>query len=760
MAKIESLLKELPTRTAHLYRSIWHKYTQWLQEQNQDEVANDLEYVLSYKLITTYIVSHDDISKDPSLVCEALIWFARALEVDEQTVTQLREWLHCLMKVLSYDSSNMVHVLQKISINLWNPNTDSLQSKHFKTCQDKLKLLLDFQWKFSTNLSFEDRTSVSLKEIKCIHDPENRKCGLAHTSQPNFVLIPNFDSPFTCPVFTMAVYYYLRFQGVKKYYKGDGYDVLSEFEHIPIIRGKSLDQYPRELTVGNWYPTIFKYCELPYTKKNWFQRNPEWPEFPDMSKIRSTPLERSSRGQGQNESGVSFTDSDSGSDTEYTFGIPNFMIEKMNRSKFQPCPNVRIQLFPTDLPANLQPVFDLLNSVLVTNLPLLYKVFPSHDIFMDPTLKTPQNIAFLTGNRTLDIESQQSILSMVIDKKGIASELAPTLIKSDPNENGLLTYRSPEVPENITNSLDEIKSELQNMIQLQSSVGFSQLITVLLEIFQKLDIKRSSKQFVIELLQSCKNDMKRALSNPDPNYILLKSDDNGNNLGALNDSSPELENENNIFESMDEQGPLRKKSRPNYAEDPPSDDENMEELAQVVNQLITRKLNENLAQQTDRIISSIQPMLRDMVREEISLALNTSNTEHYSESNNDTKEKTSNKSKNSISPSFSTENDFEMKPECNDIQSIILEWFTPNPECVHSMNKKYGNKWRLSDPNKSLYKMRKPIVQYYIHLINEEKLNKFDAFKRLELLLDRYGTIQTLSEILESEKKNSYASVT
>lgn len=101
-----------------------------------------------------------------------------------------------------------------------------------------------------------------------------------------------------------------------------------------------------------------------------------------------------------------------------------------------------------------------------------------------------------------------------------------------------------------------------------------------------------------------------------------------------------------------------------------------------------------------------------------------------------------------------------MNPDCSDIKSIILEWFTPNRECVHSMNKKYGNKWRLTEPNLSLYRIRKPIVQYYIHLINVENLNKFDALNKLEAVLEKHHSVPLLSSFLEKAKKNGYASVT
>ncbi|CDO94265.1 unnamed protein product [Kluyveromyces dobzhanskii CBS 2104] len=748
MSRLESLLKELPTRTAHLYRSIWHRYTQWLETIPEVDTS-DVKLTLSQKWVIKYIISHGDLANDPLPTCDAMIWFARALGLEDSEVLELQQWLHGLVKLLEFDYSNVNGFLEKISINLWNPNTDSLQSKHFKTCQDKLKLLLDFQWKFSTNISFEDRTTVSLRDLRCVMDSENGKCGLAHPRNPSFVLIPNFQSPFTCPVFTMAVYYYLRFHGVKKYYKGDGYQIIfSQFEHVPIIRGKSLDQYPRELTLGNWYPTIFKYCQLPYTKKNWFQVNPGWPQFPNSTDRQS--VDSALEGHLAE------------SDSLNTIGVPDFYIERLNRTKFEPCPQVQIRLFPTDLPSDVQPIFDLLNSVLVFNLPLLYRVFPTHDIFLDPSLKTPQNLGFITGTLPLDIKLQEHLLAQIIDKNGAVAELVPGMIKTDHNEYAVAPLGTTFEAGESQVAFEEVRSELGKLIRLQTSTAFSQLITVLLEIFQRLDFKRSNKQFVLELLQSCRTDVKHGIMNansvvPDSaaqNSADENSDDEGvNHRGKKGPYDAIAYNSDEDSES--EYEPSMKRSKPNYVEEPLSEDENMEELAQMVNQLITRKFNENLEQQTDRIISSIQPTLREMVRAEVAEALNTCvrDATPISSAN----KKSCDENYQNSSP---LEYSFEMSEDCSNIQSIILEWFTPNPECVHSMNKKYGNKWRLSDPNRKLYKQRKPIVQYYIHLINTEKLDKFDAFNKLESILERYQSIEDLSSFLDSSKKTGYVSVT
>lgn len=708
--QMESLVKELPTRTAHLYRSLWQRYVLWVEREekqhgngNSDDNDNDNDNdngqrvpgKLSVALVVGFLLSDVDLAKDGQAVSDAMVWFARAFKFAE--IARLQEWMRLVTKVVSFDPHQNQFLLDKLSINLWNPATETLQSKHFKNCQDKLKLLLDFQWKFKTNLSFEQRAAISLSDLRVTTEGP---CSIYHYQDPSFVLIPDFHSPFTCPVFTMAVYYYLRFHGVKKYYKGDGFNILSELDHVPIVRGKSLDQYPRELTLGNWYPVFFKYCQLPYTKKDWFQVNHEWPQFPS-SHLDSLP------------------------DLDLFAGTPTVFVTKMNRTVFHECPDVDIALFPNDIPDHFKPIFHLLNSVLVRNLPLLYQVFPEHDIFLDPELKTPQCIAYLAG--TFEFDPQKEILSLLVDKKNESSHrtnaVDVNVTKIEPN--GSLNH---ELNNNSGFSPDEFKSQMQQLIQLQTSASFSQMINVFLEIFNRLEFKRSNKQFVIDLLNSCKKNINQQIKNT-----------------TLSDAQSQWEQDESNVENASFFEPKLKKHKPNYEEEL-SDEENIEELTQLVNQVITRQFNENLQQQTDRIISTIQPTLRQMVHEEVAQFLNGSSNNTAPNTSNETHE-------------LQMET-FQMDANSNDIQSIILEWFTPNPECVHTMNKKHGNAWRLNEPNRSLYKMKKPIVQYYIHLINVAKFDKFEAFKRLELLLLEHKSIELLSNYLDSKKGQNYANVT
>lgn len=699
--KMDSVLKEVPARTAHVYRGIWARYEAWCVKRGQ-------EIQLRFQNVIRFMVEEIVGKEDVDTVSEGLKWIARGQGVDDEERKKMEAYLNEMTKVCKYDGLGDRRVLEKISINMWNPGKDSLQSKHFKTCQDKLKFLVDFQWKFVTNLSFEERSMVSVRDLRVVDDEKRGVAAImynAGSEGPAFMMQANFESPFVCPVFAMAVYYFLRFHGVKKLYKGDGYWLLEEQGHVPVIRAKALDQYPRELTLGNWYPVCFKYCELPYTKKEWFQVNVDKPRF-------LIPLE-----------GLA-------DDEWFTCGVPNFFIETMNGVKLGGCPNMGIDLFPTDLPPEFQPLFHLLNKVLVRNLPILYNIFPNHDIFIDPTLKTPQMIAYLT--KSIDMDSYYDILQHLVDSKSNLHHLGIP---------GSVSLPLANLNENGSDTIDQLKSELQKLVRMQTSKAFSQLIVVLSEIFHKLEFKRSNKQFVLDLLNSCRKDVDSVIKSTTTTATTIENEI----------SHEEISVKDRDLAPSSSLQPLQKK-RKYYEEEESSDEESLEELTQLVNQLITRQFNENLQQQTDRIIEAVEPMVKKMVHEEISNVLAGASSPTINTRDSDSNESSIFPSNNSIG--------FQMSAKCNDIESIILEWFTPNPDCVHNMNKRFGNKWRKTEPNFSLYKLRKPIVQYYIHLINEVKMDKFGAFKKLESLLQSQGSIEALSNHLDIQKSTNYINVT
>ena len=82
-----------------------------------DLTGADLKLFLSQKYIVKYIASHDDIAKDPLPTCDAMIWFSRALDIENNDVLVLQQRLYGLVKLLEFDYSNVIAILQKISIN-------------------------------------------------------------------------------------------------------------------------------------------------------------------------------------------------------------------------------------------------------------------------------------------------------------------------------------------------------------------------------------------------------------------------------------------------------------------------------------------------------------------------------------------------------------------------------------------------------------------------------------------------------------------
>ncbi|KAL6944800.1 hypothetical protein ACO0RG_001554 [Hanseniaspora osmophila] len=69
--------------------------------------------------------------------------------------------------------------------------------------------------------------------------------------------------------------------------------------------------------------------------------------------------------------------------------------------------------------------------------------------------------------------------------------------------------------------------------------------------------------------------------------------------------------------------------------------------------------------------------------------------------------------------STTTKSNFTLNPnEQLPIADVICEWYSPDPQqnnmSISSMNKKYNTLWRATDPNKHLYKLRKPVIEAYL----------------------------------------------
>ncbi|KAL6949053.1 hypothetical protein ACO0QE_001541 [Hanseniaspora vineae] len=108
------------------------------------------------------------------------------------------------------------------------------------------------------------------------------------------------------------------------------------------------------------------------------------------------------------------------------------------------------------------------------------------------------------------------------------------------------------------------------------------------------------------------------------------------------------------------------------------------------------------------------------------------------------------------------------------IADIICEWYSPDPQqhnmSISSMNKKYNTVWRATNPNKHLYKLRKPVIEAYLKTFsalqqrakgskNEVDL-KLEALQLLESFCTKKfaGNMVELSLYVKTFLKNSKSS--
>ncbi|CCH60789.1 hypothetical protein TBLA_0D02880 [Henningerozyma blattae CBS 6284] len=84
---------------------------------------------------------------------------------------------------------------------------------------------------------------------------------------------------------------------------------------------------------------------------------------------------------------------------------------------------------------------------------------------------------------------------------------------------------------------------------------------------------------------------------------------------------------------------------------------------------------------------------------------------------------------------------FAMNPTFDTVQEVVDEWLIPNPEmgnqCVSTMNKQYGKKWRLDF--KDIFKQRKYIVEFYVFLVNKKHKRFAEAVRLCELIRSTFN---------------------
>lgn len=810
--KVRTLVDSLSPRTAHQYKSYNDKYIQWLREKKiiQTGVQSSVLYKdlpLSAHLVHWFLLdtlvpedsgSGDDENDFKIATLKKIISSVKFLgklcaihgnasRIDEKYLESVIR-LHSHWGALNRDSSLP---LVKVSVNLWNDCTSSLPEKFFKTCLEKSRFLVDFHLRLMTNLSYDQRSKVKVSQLK----PSRSNDGVVlqlkvwsslqvylPKSEPQIksrmpvVLLPH-DCPFLCPLTSLATYFYLRFYGVKTMTKGDGFPNLLSKAHskdswldMPLIRGKSLSDYPRDETLSNYYSAVFRYCQLPYKRRDFFNKSAI--EYPTWS----------------NQDFVSFfQDFPQALDSTFVDNVPADYRSIMNfknpysrdgaGGKDSLPHSLLVQIFPEvesyrrqwdSLSVESQDfikLMEVLRKRLLLGLPLIFKFFPNHDLFKDPIF---QNIDF------------QSYFHDSLGKTPRASSLG-SLPGFDPltdtvfhnlliEPTSIVEKSGGQGAELATVDADfkstDVMKETFQFVQYQTLTNFQILISLLSKIFDRLEMKKSSREFMIHQLNLLLDTISEKIT-------VSKPSDVENYVKKEEPSEDEKEAEEggraNGKSRLDGLLAVEDDSSGDEAEDDGKDMQ--DELKFMINELVGERVRSTVNQQMEQWERKIQRMVNEAVELKIDAVLKRTRGQDVENESLTKRQRLSvtpsiSKDESTPNPTSMIENDqeFKLDPDLNTVEAVILEWFTPNPdmgnECVHHMNKTRDKSWRSAF--EKLYKERKLIVELYIHLVNERGLDRYKAVEVCESFRAKTeeNNLRSLAQFLKDWKRSHESSFT
>lgn len=581
---------------------------------------------------------------------------------------------------------------------------------------------------------------------------------------------------WVCPLVTVAAYLYLRFYGVPKSYKGDGFPDIhnsDDFAYMPLVRGKSLDKYPREETMTNYYAHVFRYCHLPYKRREYFyNKSVDYCQYPIVRDSDSQQLQTLSQGK---------------QELYFPQNIPIDFLRHMNHfpvyepptapsnAQFQDIPkSLLVQVFPeieeykrsseplSEQAKQFLDVLQLLRDCLVKALPLIYHFFPEHDLFKDPIFQGPEFQVYFHEN----IEQLRSKVQLqnydpaVFGLKESDRDLVP---RPEPVQ----TFTSTN-PDSDTSDLQTyLRDQTFRMVQFQTVTNFHLLLQSLSRIFEKLETKKSNREYIIHQLESLEQTLQDRIAKTTPSDVKKEEEVHGvEEEAAVDIPVDQPPHKQPIFDSdaeddadYEEEGENKK----DFNDDDEADPNLQHELQALVSEVMDSKLKAAVEKQTldieRHIHSIIQTQVKDEVRSQLAHLLNQQSSTPTPQPSQQPTLITQKRLREENEPhGGSTAASFTLSPNLTSIEDVILEWFTPDPEkgndCVHTMNKKYGKTWRENKHELArIYRQRKLIIEFYICLVNQRQMDRYEAVAACEKMRNN-ASLQEFSNKLRDWKKH------
>ncbi|SCU97805.1 LAMI_0F11452g1_1 [Lachancea mirantina] len=806
--QLRALADTLAPRTAQQYKLYQTKYIQWCRAQGlvrtptaqtQQTQTNNVyaDVVVTSPLAHWFILANYVCAPNASLgpsalrkIFSALRLLYRICKIYDPAYPFVlnNEYLEAVVRLhVNAQADQPNHgpsgatPLVTVSANLWSSHAPGLSDKFFRGGLEKLRFLVDFHVQQYWHLQFSDRAQIKMGDLFARDDvllsKRNVTVEIATSDLETKSATPATEklallaqnAPWACPLVTLAAYFYLRFYGASKRYRGDGFpdllDEMDEWAHLPLVRGKSLDKYPREETVSNYYAEVFRYCHLPYKRREYFHnRGADNCQYPALTADDATQLHAIGKG----------------AQSEYfPDDIPLDFLRQMNRYPLNDAPivnrapkmpavprSLEVQIFPeieeylrklehlSERGRKFLEVMLLLRARLLYAMPLINHFFPEHDLFADSIFQTPEFQSYF--EETINGYTLRHELENFNPMPNFAETHDPGPLARPPNSREVLTLPEEAVSDQAS-VLSYLRDQTFQFVQYQTATNFHMLISLLTKVFEKLETKKSNREYIIHQLNALENTLKNRIAASSPQELKKEYELNVHAARLPG----EAQSDNSDIDNDQGESPDSQSNGDDDAALP-------EEFHTLVAEIIDFKLRQStdghfreLARQVDR---HLQEQVKTLVRDEIRSQLSQLKGGNYSRDSESQSQLIPAKRERELSVTDTEEATFNIQADLNDIEDVILEWFTPNPNqnnyCIHSMNKDFGREWRTKNAAISaLYRQRKTIVEFYIFLVNAENKDRYEAVSICERLRGN-RSLEDYSNWLRDQKRangNSYA---
>lgn len=915
-SEIRKISESLSPRTLHQYKTFNTQYIQWcgkidlLQNQNDNSIVSYKNLPISsilihWFLLDTVITKTTNVNKILTILQSYINSFQFLQKIckihGNQIVNIDWDYLDSLLNIHKYWKqisetltfpSNFV-----ISFNIWNPETTHLKSTHFKTSLEKFRFLVDFQFTTHLKLNYSERSKIKLHCLK-INDMNKFTISLLSNNNTNnnltkpMHLLPQ-NSPFTCPFNSLATYLFFRFYGIPNISKGDGFPNLfneTTSQSLALIKGRLATEYPKDTTLNFAYTSIFKYCNLPYKRRQYFENlwgkdsiKTNFMQYNDATIDLLNNFNDFYPDAKRKPTDSAFVDNVPFDFTtilnfknpyqDYTsFSINDFFNK---RGQLKPPDSILLQFFPevefyklkknyeklSSEAKDILKLIELIRLIFVSNLPIIFKIFPKHDIFKHELFENTDIQSFLNDaifqtnsktNTILPFKNFETLSNEDLYKQLIETPLS---MANQSTISAQSNYNKDIINDDM---LDEFRKQNFQFVQFQTLSNFKTLITFLTKIFNNLSIKKSSKEAIAKQLNLLNDSILERINNSTPKDIkdyflkkeLMKHKQSQLTQYDKNEDSDSDEAANETSEilpqprlmALDDTDQSDSDDAMQFSTDQSdvtSDEENVnesmqEELKIMVDRFVSSKVDSIISQHLEAFENRLDYMVESLVDEKIEAKLQKLDFSKYlmkrkrseldfDNSSDELEDNYSRKlsrnepnpyrkiiedskftirSVDSLSSPFSTkesagystpkvtanqkeidsmshnesvkskaevfgdtsrDDNFKIDENIDNIEGVILEWFTPNPkmgnQCVHSMNKTHDKSWRAGF--ESLYKQRKQMVEFYVYLINSAKYDRYVAIEICNNLKEKHNcTMKEFSRFLKSWKKDHDGSFT